>query len=128
MHYTNEALSNTHLCTPLGQYLTYVCVCMYTRTYKHIHKQVLREKLLYAIHHCTAIDNDFTVSGTVLLDNEVDEEPAREEYTEDGQTDALETDDQESDMSVVANETGRIWSTMYVVCDQTNADALFCGP
>ncbi len=37
---------------------------------------MLREKLLYAIHNCSAIDNDFTAQGAVLLDNEGDTENA----------------------------------------------------
>lgn len=36
--------------------------------------QVLREKLLYAIHNCSAIDNDFSARGRVLLDDEDTEE------------------------------------------------------
>ncbi len=47
--------------------------------------QILGEKLLYAIHHCSAIDTDFTHRGTVLLDNEVEE--AELEYIDDTEAD-----------------------------------------
>jgi hypothetical protein len=33
----------------------------------------MKEKLLYAIHHCSAIDTDFHVHGTTLIDNEVED-------------------------------------------------------
>ncbi len=49
----------------------------------------MREKLLYAIQHCSVIDNDFDVhGGAVLQDNDVGED-AQLEYIDDGEGDVL---------------------------------------
>jgi hypothetical protein len=76
--------------------------------------QILREKLLYAIHHCSAIDADFTDRGTVLLDNEVDDSEL--EYIVD--TDVVGEDEslQASEMPLNTEPTGGLFVVYCIVC------------
>jgi hypothetical protein len=81
---------------------------MHTHAYDH--QQVMREKLLYAIHHCSAIDNDFRVHSNELLNTEAGEAPADLDYVDDAEEDLEETIDdgaaQASDVPLPAEPTG----------------------
>ena len=76
----------------------------HTHTYTHTQTQVLREKLLYAIHHSSAIDTDFRVRGDEMLDGAAGEDSVDMEYF--GETEEEACADEDVGIPFTAELTG----------------------